>query len=575
MAIYHLEAKVISRGTGRSVCAASAYMSCSAIYNEYDGIQHDYTRKQGLVWEHVFLPDCAPAEWQDRAKLWNAVEEAEKTKDSRLAREFVVALPAELGKDEWVDLLSKFIREQFVGEGMCVDVAIHDTDGHNPHAHIMLTVRPLNENGTWQHKTEKEYLCVKDGEERGFTAAEYKEAQKNGWEKQYQYKVGKKKEYMIPSVAEAQELERVSKYPKSTKYGRQNPISERWNSDEQLVLWREAWANAVNRSLERYGFDERVDHRSNAARGLDEQPTVHEGVAARAMEKKGIISDRCELNRQIRRDNALLRQLKAEVQKLVKVVQDSLPAIAQALEKLRANMIVFAYQVVHANGIITKTRADLEDIVTGFTQYNAVTGQIKQKLAERKKLQTEKKALSPLHFSEARRLNAKTAEATEDLEELKSRKEQIISTFGKADDKGMKEVKFWIDRREEQIQKAADAEARYSAELDKALDEYHDLEARAEALDPDELETARLSLRPVEEKRAASKIEEAYGNNYDYATMREARDRVSVLLGEEPLDNKPRSVRRDLQQAQETVRQREQFHQGQTPKKKQSKEKER
>jgi len=168
-------------------------MSCSAIYNEYDGIQHDYTRKQGLVWEHVFLPDFAPAGWQERSILWNAVEEAEKTKDSRLAREFVAALPIELAKGEWVDLLSKFIQEQFVDDGMCADVAIHDTDGHNPHAHIMLTVRPLNENGTWQHKTEKEYLCVKDGEERGFTAAEFKEAQKDGWEKQYQYKVGKKK----------------------------------------------------------------------------------------------------------------------------------------------------------------------------------------------------------------------------------------------------------------------------------------------------------------------------------------------------------------------------------------------
>ena len=153
-------------------------MSCSAIYNEYDGVQHDYTRKQELVWEHIFLPNFAPAEWQERAKLWNAVEKAEKMKDSRLAREFVAALPIELGKDEWVDLLSKFIQEQFVDDGMCADVAIHDTDGHNPHAHIMLTVRPLNENGTWQHKTEKEYLCVKDGEERGFTAAEYKEAQK-------------------------------------------------------------------------------------------------------------------------------------------------------------------------------------------------------------------------------------------------------------------------------------------------------------------------------------------------------------------------------------------------------------
>ena len=568
MAIYHLEAKVISRGTGRSACAASAYMSCSAIYNDYDGIQHDYTRKQGLVWEHVFLPDCAPAEWQDRAKLWNAVEEAEKTKDSRLAREFVVALPIELGKDEWVDLLSKFIQEQFVDEGMCADVAIHDTDGHNHHAHIMLTVRPLNENGAWQHKTEKEYLCVKDGEERGFTAAEYKEAQKDGWEKQYPYKVGKKKEYLTPSAAEAQGLERVSKYPKSTKYGRQNPISERWNSDEQLVAWRAAWADEVNLCLEQKELDARIDHRSFADQGKDKQPTIHEGVAARAMEKKGIVSDRCELNRQIKRDNALLQQLRAEVQMLVKTVQNSLATIAQAMERLRANMIVFAYQVVHANGIITKTSADMEDIVSGFTQYNSVTGQIKQKMAERKKLLTEKKGLSPLQFSEARRLNAKIAEATEDLEELKSEKEQIMSTFGKADDKGMKEVKSWIDRREEQIQKAAAAEAKYSTELDKALEEYHALEARAEALDPDELKTARRSLRPEEEKRAVSKIEEAYGNSYDYATMREAKDQVSDLLGEESIDSKPRSVRRDLQQAQEKVKQREQEHGQQTSRKK-------
>ena len=91
MAIYHLEAKVVSRGAGRSAAAAAAYLSCSRIYNDYDGVQHDYTRKQGLVWQQVFLPEYAPQEWQDRERLWNAVEEAEKAKDSRLAREFVVA----------------------------------------------------------------------------------------------------------------------------------------------------------------------------------------------------------------------------------------------------------------------------------------------------------------------------------------------------------------------------------------------------------------------------------------------------------------------------------------------------
>ena len=141
-----------------------------------------------------------------------------------------------LGKDQWTELLTEYIQTSFVAEDVCADVAIHDTDGHNPHAHIMLTVRPLDEQGKWQYKTEKEYLCVRDDEERGFTAAEFKAAQADGWEKQYQYKIGKKKVYMAPSTADAQGLVRVSKHPKSTKYGRQNPIAEKWNSDEQLVV---------------------------------------------------------------------------------------------------------------------------------------------------------------------------------------------------------------------------------------------------------------------------------------------------------------------------------------------------
>ena len=211
MAIYHLEAKVVSRGAGRSAVAASAYLSCSRLYNDYDGIQHDYTKKQGLVWQEVFLPEYAPQEWQDCKKLWNAVEEVETAKDSRLAREFVVALPIELNREEQIELLQEFIQDQFVADGMCADAAIHDTDGHNPHAHILLTVRPLDEQGKWQYKTEKE---------RGFTAAEFRTAQNEGWEKQYPYKVGKKKVYMTPSAAEAQGFVRADKHPKSTRYGR-------------------------------------------------------------------------------------------------------------------------------------------------------------------------------------------------------------------------------------------------------------------------------------------------------------------------------------------------------------------
>ena len=101
----------------------SMYLSCSRLLNEYDGVQHDYTRKQGLVWQQIFLSAAAPAEWQDREILWNAVEENEKTKDSRLAREFVVALPIELSKEQWERLLSDFVSDTFVSDGMCADAA--------------------------------------------------------------------------------------------------------------------------------------------------------------------------------------------------------------------------------------------------------------------------------------------------------------------------------------------------------------------------------------------------------------------------------------------------------------------
>lgn len=418
-------------------------------------------------------------------------------------------------------------------EGMCADVAIHDTDGHNPHAHIMLTVRPLSENGTWQHKTEKEYLCVKDGEERGLTAAEFKEAQKDGWEKQYQYKVGKKKEYMTPSVAEAQGLERVSKYPKSTKYGRQNPISERWNSEEQLVKWRAAWADELNLFLEQKGLDERIDHRSFAAQGKDEQPTIHEGVAARALEKKGIVSDRCELNRQIGRDNALLHQLKVEIQSLMMAAQNTAVAMAQAMERLRANMIVIAYQVIHTGDFIKKARRDVGRISPVFRKYSSITVQIKAALSERKTLLAKKKALSPLHFSEHRRITARITELSEELEELKSEKEGLMSSLNKYDDAGMKAVKAWINSKEKEIQKAEAVEAQYMAELDKTLSEYHELEAGAVELEPDKLYAARLSLRLDEEKRATSTLKNRYGDSYDPAVTQRAKDKATNLLREE------------------------------------------
>ncbi len=338
----------------------------------------------------------------------------ETAKDSRLAREFVVALPIELNRVEQIELLQEFIREQFVANGMCADAAIHDTDGHNPHAHILLTVRPLDEQGKWQYKTEKEYLCMKNGEERGFTAAEFRAAQNEGWEKQYPYKVGKKKVYMTPSAAEAQGLVRADKHPKSTRYGRQNPISERWNSEEQLLTWRAAWADVSNRHLERAGREERIDHRSNAARDIDKIPTIHEGATAQALERKGIISDRCELNRQIKADNALLRELKAEIKKLAALVARTVPAIAEGLEKLRSRVLIFCYQLSHIRSGKAHIQKSLAVWKPELERYTGLVRQIKEKSKERKALVAEKKELPIYHVKRHKALAVCIAELTED-----------------------------------------------------------------------------------------------------------------------------------------------------------------
>lgn len=534
MANYHLEAKVISRGAGRSACAASAYLSCSAILNEYDGVRHDYTRKQGLVWREVFLPEYAPQEWQDRAVLWNVVEENEKTKDSRLAREFVPALPVELTKEQWQELLSDFIQESFISDGMCADVAIHDPDppGHNPHAHIMLTVRPLDENGKWQYKTEKEYLCVKNGEERGFTAAEFKAAQADGWEKQYQYKVGRKKVYMSPSEAEIHGYERASKYPKSTKYGRQNPISERWNSEEQLLLWRKAWADVTNKYLERYGHEERIDHRSFAERGIEEQPTIHEGVSARAMEAKGIISDRCELNRQIKADNKLLRELKAQVKKIAEAIKNTLPDIADALETVRENMIIFCYQLGHIRSGKKQMNNALNILKPDQAQYLSLVKQIKTTAKERKALLAEKKSLPGYNIFKHKELSAKIAELTEKLEELKSEKAFLLHSLEYPEDATSDTFQSQIDRYEDHLKRLEAQEKKYAGELEAALSEYAELKEQASGFDSLELYLERMALRPDKEKAVAQRIETAYGGKFSWRLMESSKRDVSGYLDE-------------------------------------------
>ena len=448
--------------------------------------------------------------------------------------------------------MTEFIQQQFVSDGMCADVCIHDTDGHNPHAHIMLTVRPLDGHGKWQYKTEKEYLCVKDGEERGFTSAEFKTAQADGWEKQYQYKVGKKKVYMPTSEAEQHSYERVSKYPKSTKFGRQNPISARWNSDEQLVLWREAWADAVNRSLERSGMEERIDHRSHAARGLDEQPTVHEGVIAQALERKGIISDQCELNRQIKADNALLRELKAQVKKLLQAVKNTIPALAEAMESLREKMIVFRYQVRHILSGKENIEKNLKILQPELERYVGIVEQIKEKSKERKTLLAEKKATPIIQIPKHRELSRRIAELTEDLEELRSEKALLLQSLQYTEDTGVDVIHKDIATMEAGLKRLEQQEQKYTAELDNALKEYAELQEQAAEFDFDELMRERLAIRPGKERSAVVRVQSAYGDRYQPLMMYDSKRDVSEMLNEEMETHSVLEQMRRKQQRQKT-----------------------
>lgn len=550
MAIYHLEAKVISRGTGRSAVAAAAYMSCSEIYNDYDGIQHDYTRKQGLVYSEIMLPENAPSEWADRGVLWNAVEEAEKSKDSRLAREFVLALPIELDREQQISVLKEFVQDNFVNDGMCADIAIHDTDGHNPHAHIMLTIRPLDDKGKWQPKTQKEYLCVKDGTEQGFTAEEFKAAQADGWEKQYQYFVGKKKVYLPPSQAEG--LERVNKYPKSTKYGRQNPICERWNSEEQLELWRKNWADITNKYLEHLNLDSRIDHCSHAERGINEQPTIHEGVSARIMESKGFTSERREINRQIKADNTLLRELKAQLKKLIIAAKRTVSTIAKVLETLRKDMIYYRYTIDYADIWDLHKRGEMLALQTNVNDYDKVASELKTKIAECKELTKQRDNTPKIQIFKHRELTKVINGLSERIEELRTQKTMLLQRMDCGDDKEVGKVRTRISDIEKGMEIMQNHAKKCKDGLREALYDFADYKEESREFDYDELLQSRLAIRPQMEQEAKDEIVKVYVKAFVPSTFTDSIRIVDNTL-EENLEFESRSLLRKLRRQQKEM----------------------
>jgi len=298
MAIYHCSIKIISRGSGKSAVAASAYRAGEKITNEYDGITHDYTKKSGVIHTEILLPENAPIEYKDRAILWNAVEKIEKNKNSQLAREIELALPKELSERDNRLLVRSYVKKNFVDEGMCADIAIHDTGTGNPHAHIMLTMRPFNLDGTWGAKSKKKYILDEYGEKIRLKSGELK----------------------------------------TTKI-----CANDWNEQTKAEEWREDWAKAVNFYLDRAGVDEQVDHRSFERQGIEKIPTVHLGVAAHQMEKRGIKTELGNQNRHI----ALINQ---QIQELIELIKRGANLLKEEMQKLKSVVT----NIVHKNPIPTE-----------------------------------------------------------------------------------------------------------------------------------------------------------------------------------------------------------------------------
>ena len=379
----------------------------------------------------------------------------------------------------------------------------------------------------------KEYLCIKDGEERGFTATEFKTAQADGWEKQYQYKVGRKKVYMTLSAAQEHGYERVNKHPKSTKFGRQNPITEQWNSEKHLLLWRANWAEATNKVLERYGINERVDHRSFAERGLTEQPTIHEGVSARMMEKKGLVAERCEINRQIREDNKLLKELKElkkQVDKLTKAVKESIPAIAETIEKMRAHLIIMQYHLLHNRMQTTSLTEKITSVTPIMEDYQATKKELRDKKAEKKALIETKKQTGFFSPVKQIKLNQQLTTLTEEIEELKFQKQQLMYQLHCYNETEMKQAENTLSQMNKNLEKLEEQKNNLTEQLAEEIERFQKVKSNVAPENTEALLDERVKIRETAKTGMLSKLQNTFGSKFEHSRFRSASDIMDTVL---------------------------------------------
>ena len=273
MALFHFTVTQTKRSKGQSAIASAAYRSGEKLYSEYYGEYSDYTRKRGVICSDILLPPHAPKEYADRQTLWNAVEKAERGKNAQLAYSFEISLQNEFSLEENIALAREFLFREFVSRGMTVDVSFHEKeceDGGtpNPHFHFLCPIRPMEQDGTWGIKQRREYVLDEEGNR-------IRDA--NG-------------KYVFNAV----------------------PTTD-WGSPETLEHWREAWAEMCNAKFAEKGLDVRIDHRSYERQGVDLLPTIHEGATVRAMEKKGIRTEKGEFNRWIKATNAVIKDIRKKI----------------------------------------------------------------------------------------------------------------------------------------------------------------------------------------------------------------------------------------------------------------------